>query len=1305
MNAEKRRELAKVRVETVRVSKHGKKGQPGYTLLHPGRNSSEALKKMPSTIQWDLKKFGKEVLQNAYVGKDPHSKKGKYEIISSPGDTWNVLHDNKVIATKIDSPEHAADKAQEHANERGGVSAVSVATLAEAEKQHPDMNGDALVENFGEFKLSGDSAVDNAGKEAQNSPVSVSVPKVKTERPNNALTFTSKDLGSGVEQWSAPDPNGGDKYSALVTDLPKGDSTVGAAPGTWFANMSHGSGYHKEIYGPTKQDVLDQIQATGEAWHKADSVYPDGMPKKFAGMKVTKSPYSSYGKEYYLHSNASEGVLYTLKYDGNNVDVSYPDGQQFDSTGEPHTGYFVNLNAAEKYLRGVDEEAVKKEAEKWNVTSEQPTSLSGNKLYVGPRASALQVVENKQWNGSGYKIYNENGIQIGAYEGYPTAQIAVDVANKHFYETANPDKSLTWNYPGKDSMFQDDSGNWKNGDYSVWTAQTLNGRYQVTTKEVQSTNGLKKVYQLDQPNLNGKLGTHDAMTQFDTPEQAMQVALNWNNRVIPAVAADRHMRNFDSAVAEKDGSVKSYVIEGTAMMTYVEDSGKNPATDGKWMVFSMHNDFKGAAHGEALQYFDTRKEATDFINNTIQDIKPDVVNPSVWKNANGELKGKWKNSAWTHTTPEGNTYTLRSQDYGNNAYGWALYDSDSNIIDLSKGGDFPEYGRTTTLKEARLGAENYFNNTLAAENAKFEEWRQLVSTISVPDNGIASKFVDIGHNDPTLEIIGEVDLPEAMDFLKNFDDLDLDRHRGKIKDKLVKRLSALFDEELSNNPQAKEQFQNHRDYNSERGSYDYVNELVAMWAGTSGDHDDRAIALQLMAADEFKMEQRHVDGLDQGTVERARGDVIPEEGEAMRAFIRASYRNTQAELISRGVPEQIVLYRGMRFTDNETVPDWVKRGAVSGKKRRFTNTLMNPLTSWSANRNTSDSFAGSGSYDDYSVLMAAVIPRESIYGTARTGQGCANEYEFVVAGGHGTTYADIRGTAVIHPPATYTPMEQDLWAQFVAEHDGMRPTAAQMSDLMRENGFEFSNPYVPMKGNVTQDQLQSQLENLQSYTGYPSESELSLSDMAKIHDFKHDYPGNYNYADYFALKEIGKSDLAEKLPNWQKPPTAEPKSAAELGIETPGLTNIAGIPSAPTVNAAGYYTGDIKATDNPENMGVTKLSSWITQYRPELPFGSPEIADLHNSMQQPYENFNSAMEGVRITRYQTLGLDMGWGDSLHEISFHLGNMNEAKFINWYRENHPNTKLSDTEIGEVQYSMAHGDLITVAVDKVAGDQTI
>lgn len=168
-----------------------------------------------------------------------------------------------------------------------------------------------------------------------------------------------------------------------------------------------------------------------------------------------------------------------------------------------------------------------------------------------------------------------------------------------------------------------------------------------------------------------------------------------------------------------------------------------------------------------------------------------------------------------------------------------------------------------------------------------------------------------------------------------------------------------------------------------------VNAMIATWAMTSNDNNVRSLAIQQAAAEEFELE---ADWLYNW---HSKPDQYDEHVAAhmptYRAFVRAMYDNTQAELKKTGWTH-VRLRRGVKSHPSLKSPT-VYQTVLSGKGTKGS-IIQRPLSSFTTNSGTSQTFSGGAG-----LTHEGYVPIERIMGSALTGFGCQNEYEYVVLGG------------------------------------------------------------------------------------------------------------------------------------------------------------------------------------------------------------------------------------------------------------------------------------------------------------------
>lgn len=168
--------------------------------------------------------------------------------------------------------------------------------------------------------------------------------------------------------------------------------------------------------------------------------------------------------------------------------------------------------------------------------------------------------------------------------------------------------------------------------------------------------------------------------------------------------------------------------------------------------------------------------------------------------------------------------------------------------------------------------------------------------------------------------------------------------------------------------------------------FNAVNAMIATWAATSNDTNVRSLIMQEAAQAEFGLDPSWIyawpDKVNMMDEHRAA------HMDTYRAFLRAMYDNTQAELAASGI-KYVRLRRGVHHAPIKTggAGSLVGKGSVGP-------ILMRPMSSFSS----SQSMAASPAFGSHSVLDT-YVPAELIVGSARTGFGCYGESEWVVLGG------------------------------------------------------------------------------------------------------------------------------------------------------------------------------------------------------------------------------------------------------------------------------------------------------------------
>jgi len=208
--------------------------------------------------------------------------------------------------------------------------------------------------------------------------------------------------------------------------------------------------------------------------------------------------------------------------------------------------------------------------------------------------------------------------------------------------------------------------------------------------------------------------------------------------------------------------------------------------------------------------------------------------------------------------------------------------------------------------------------------------------------------------------------------------------------------------------------------------YDICNEFIRQWAVTSNDNDYRSLSIQERAAEVFGVElsdwqverlndvlawrETEIERLnDSGKpliggviriTETRRGEMrqgVPysSHDEAIDSLLTAMRNMTQEELKAAGI-ERVVIYRGVKFDS-----DPQEMELISGTQGQNVGYTGNAIESWTTQEGTGERFAGSHGGGYVGAVYRMEIPVERVVGTARTGFGCLDEWEWVIIGGEG----------------------------------------------------------------------------------------------------------------------------------------------------------------------------------------------------------------------------------------------------------------------------------------------------------------
>lgn len=176
-----------------------------------------------------------------------------------------------------------------------------------------------------------------------------------------------------------------------------------------------------------------------------------------------------------------------------------------------------------------------------------------------------------------------------------------------------------------------------------------------------------------------------------------------------------------------------------------------------------------------------------------------------------------------------------------------------------------------------------------------------------------------------------------------------------------------------------------------------ISSMIQNWAGTSNDTSVKSLTTQEAAIEEFGLSKDDVAPWKmQPDIASKVGIALAEHGPAVRAFLRAQYEATQADLKERNITH-VNMYRGMKFTSG-MAPEWYQHEDTI-KSAKIGTPPLRPLSSWSISPTTANQFSGGGGHK---VVLKTEVPVESILSWPRSGFGCLNEQEFVTLAAGGT---------------------------------------------------------------------------------------------------------------------------------------------------------------------------------------------------------------------------------------------------------------------------------------------------------------
>jgi len=235
----------------------------------------------------------------------------------------------------------------------------------------------------------------------------------------------------------------------------------------------------------------------------------------------------------------------------------------------------------------------------------------------------------------------------------------------------------------------------------------------------------------------------------------------------------------------------------------------------------------------------------------------------------------------------------------------------------------------------------------------------------------------------------------------------------------------------------------------EHASRELASSIIKKWAGTSGDSNTRAVAMQIAVKEEF--------GLDAATLSRVADDVLADATEyyqkdaaAYRAFFRAQYDETQEWLAKEGI-EDVLVYRGSILSEVEysSVQSAGGDGVIG--------TQLQPMSSFSTEVDVANDFAmQEGTRHG---IYATRVPASRIIGSCQTGTGCKIEAELVVLGDRVDEVRVITALQEAHPTSgrLVTKMPSRLTADLAAATKPIPAAAAPIQPAHLPSGPNLDN--------------------------------------------------------------------------------------------------------------------------------------------------------------------------------------------------------------------------------------------------------
>ena len=254
------------------------------------------------------------------------------------------------------------------------------------------------------------------------------------------------------------------------------------------------------------------------------------------------------------------------------------------------------------------------------------------------------------------------------------------------------------------------------------------------------------------------------------------------------------------------------------------------------------------------------------------------------------------------------------------------------------------------------------------------DFMEDISVVDPMDRLVYEETYELGEIKPVSELsTGEATIDQAADtFIRRGEVVYSQEVQARVKNDIVHNLA------------------------SRSGlNYDDVNDMVRNWASTSNDNDYLALQMQERAGEMFDID---LSDWQKQSIQQTRDYIPPRtpspftDAEVDR-FLRAMYDNTQEQLSKAGI-NSIRLQRGIDLSVDEVqlIMDQIQLGDQVGIN-------SNAMESWTTDPRISSKFGN--------TTLEANVPANRIIGSARTGFGCLDEYEFIVIGSDADEYASL----------------------------------------------------------------------------------------------------------------------------------------------------------------------------------------------------------------------------------------------------------------------------------------------------------